>query len=197
MWAPLSRGRRSTRLAARSTRRRADCAQKPHGSALPTELRGRRCLRKARAPAAHEIGTGGPAPSRVLSSNRSVDEGTLNARLWEGFAEPQLLLGGHAGPGRTLDCGGLVASIVPNAPDSPTLNAAWRSILTRRPSTCRSSAPLSQGARAPLGLMAGRRGEPRRAGAEQRGLAVTAASSERVRATRGRARRRGGARKRE
>ena len=53
-----------------------------------------------------------------------MDEGTLRARLWEGFAELQLLLGGHAGPGRTLERDGLVASVVPNAPDSPTLNAA-------------------------------------------------------------------------
>jgi ribosomal protein S18 acetylase RimI-like enzyme len=53
-----------------------------------------------------------------------VDEGTLKLRLWEGFARLQLLLGGHAGPGRTLERDGLVASIVPNAPDSPTLNAA-------------------------------------------------------------------------
>jgi len=53
-----------------------------------------------------------------------VDEGTLKARLWSGFAQLQLLLGGHAGPGRTLERDGLVASIVPNAPDSPTLNAA-------------------------------------------------------------------------
>ena len=44
-------------------------------------------------------------------------------RLWDGFAELQLLLGGHAGPGRTLQRDGLVASVVPNAPDSPTLNA--------------------------------------------------------------------------
>jgi ribosomal protein S18 acetylase RimI-like enzyme len=48
----------------------------------------------------------------------------LKARLWDGFAELQLLLGGHAGPGRTFERDGLVASIVPNAPDSPTLNAA-------------------------------------------------------------------------
>jgi ribosomal protein S18 acetylase RimI-like enzyme len=53
-----------------------------------------------------------------------VDEGLLKARLWNGFARLQLLLGGHAGPGRTLEREGLVASIVPNAPDSPTLNAA-------------------------------------------------------------------------
>jgi GNAT superfamily N-acetyltransferase len=53
-----------------------------------------------------------------------VEEGTLKARLWSGFARLQLLLGGHAGPGRTLEREGLVASIVPNAPDSPTLNAA-------------------------------------------------------------------------
>jgi ribosomal protein S18 acetylase RimI-like enzyme len=48
----------------------------------------------------------------------------LKVRLWDGFAELQLLLGGHAGPGRTLERDGLVASVVPNAPDSPTLNAA-------------------------------------------------------------------------
>jgi ribosomal protein S18 acetylase RimI-like enzyme len=45
-------------------------------------------------------------------------------RLWDGFAELQLLLGAHAGPGQTLERDGLVASVVPNAPDSPTLNAA-------------------------------------------------------------------------
>jgi GNAT superfamily N-acetyltransferase len=45
-------------------------------------------------------------------------------RLWDGFARLQLLLGGHAGKGHTLERPGLVASIVPNAPDSPTLNAA-------------------------------------------------------------------------
>ena len=53
-----------------------------------------------------------------------MDEGTLRARLWDGFARLQLLLGGHAGKGHTLERDGLVASIVPNAPDSPTLNAA-------------------------------------------------------------------------
>jgi GNAT superfamily N-acetyltransferase len=52
-----------------------------------------------------------------------VDAGLLTARLWEGFAGLQLLLGGHAGPGRTIERAGLVASIVPNSPDSPTLNA--------------------------------------------------------------------------
>jgi GNAT superfamily N-acetyltransferase len=53
-----------------------------------------------------------------------MDEGTLRVRLWDGFARLQLLLGGHAGQGHTLERPGLVASIVPNAPDSPTLNAA-------------------------------------------------------------------------
>jgi ribosomal protein S18 acetylase RimI-like enzyme len=53
-----------------------------------------------------------------------MDEGTLLARLWDGFARLQLLLGGHAGRGRTLEREGLVASIVATAPDSPTLNAA-------------------------------------------------------------------------
>jgi ribosomal protein S18 acetylase RimI-like enzyme len=54
----------------------------------------------------------------------AMDEGTLRVRLWDGFARLQLLLGGHAGKGHTLERDGLVASIVPNAPDSPTLNAA-------------------------------------------------------------------------
>jgi ribosomal protein S18 acetylase RimI-like enzyme len=53
-----------------------------------------------------------------------MDVGSLRARLWDGFAQLQLLLGAHAGPGKTLERDGLVASIVPNAPDSPTLNAA-------------------------------------------------------------------------
>jgi len=53
-----------------------------------------------------------------------MDEGSLRVRLWDGFAELQLLLGAHAGAGQTLEWDGLVASIVPNAPDSPTLNAA-------------------------------------------------------------------------
>jgi GNAT superfamily N-acetyltransferase len=53
-----------------------------------------------------------------------MDEGTLRMRLWDGFARLQLLLGGHAGKGRTIEWDGLVASIVPSAPDSPTLNAA-------------------------------------------------------------------------
>jgi GNAT superfamily N-acetyltransferase len=34
------------------------------------------------------------------------------------------LLGGHAGPGSVLTREGLIASVVPSAPDSPTLNAA-------------------------------------------------------------------------
>ena len=48
----------------------------------------------------------------------------LRTRLWEGFARLQVLLGGHAGPGRVIEREGLVASVVPAAPDSPTLNAA-------------------------------------------------------------------------
>jgi ribosomal protein S18 acetylase RimI-like enzyme len=53
-----------------------------------------------------------------------MDDAVLRARLWEGFARLQVLLGGHAGPGRVIEHRGLVASVVPNAPDSPTLNAA-------------------------------------------------------------------------
>ena len=48
----------------------------------------------------------------------------LRARLWEGFARLQVLLGGHAWPGRVIERDGLVASVVPAARDSPTLNAA-------------------------------------------------------------------------
>src|SRR5687768_6600061 len=53
-----------------------------------------------------------------------MDEGMLLLRLWHGFARLQALLGGHAGPGSVLERDGLVASVVPSAPDSPTLNAA-------------------------------------------------------------------------
>ncbi len=48
----------------------------------------------------------------------------LLVRLWDGFARLQALLGGHAGPGSVLERDGMVASVVPSAPDSPTLNAA-------------------------------------------------------------------------
>ncbi len=53
-----------------------------------------------------------------------MDDGVLSVRLWEGFAQLQALLGGHAGPGRVIERDGLVASVVPGSPDSPTLNAA-------------------------------------------------------------------------
>jgi GNAT superfamily N-acetyltransferase len=53
-----------------------------------------------------------------------MDDGALRLRLWEGFAQLQALLGGHAGGGSVLERDGLVASVVPAAPDSPTLNAA-------------------------------------------------------------------------
>jgi GNAT superfamily N-acetyltransferase len=53
-----------------------------------------------------------------------MDDGELLSRLWEGFGRLQALLGGHAGPGAVLERDGLIASIVPSAPDSPTLNAA-------------------------------------------------------------------------
>ena len=53
-----------------------------------------------------------------------MDDDTLRARLWDGFARLQLLLGGHAGGGSIIERDGLVASIVPSNRDSPTLNAA-------------------------------------------------------------------------
>jgi GNAT superfamily N-acetyltransferase len=57
-------------------------------------------------------------------SLRCMDDAALRVRLWRGFARLQTLLGGHAGPGSVLERPGLVASVVPNAPESPTLNAA-------------------------------------------------------------------------
>jgi GNAT superfamily N-acetyltransferase len=53
-----------------------------------------------------------------------MDDATLRARLWDGFAALQTLLGGSSRHGRVLYKDGLVASIVPSAPDSPALNAA-------------------------------------------------------------------------
>ena len=53
-----------------------------------------------------------------------MDDATLSQRLWDGFGQLQALLGGHAGPGRVIERNGLIASIVPGAPESPTLNAA-------------------------------------------------------------------------
>jgi GNAT superfamily N-acetyltransferase len=53
-----------------------------------------------------------------------MDDATLRARLWDGFAGLQALLGGHARDGAVIRGEGLTASLVPNAQDSPTLNAA-------------------------------------------------------------------------
>jgi GNAT superfamily N-acetyltransferase len=53
-----------------------------------------------------------------------MDEGVLRRRLWAGFARLQTLLGGQAGTGALLEREGLIASVVPTAPESPTLNAA-------------------------------------------------------------------------
>ena len=53
-----------------------------------------------------------------------MDDGTLRDRLWQGFAQLQTLLGGDAAGGTVTEEDGIVASFVPGAPDSPTLNAA-------------------------------------------------------------------------
>ena len=53
-----------------------------------------------------------------------MDDGTLRERLWQGFARLQTLLGGEAAGGVIVEEHGIVASFVPGAPDSPTLNAA-------------------------------------------------------------------------
>jgi ribosomal protein S18 acetylase RimI-like enzyme len=52
-----------------------------------------------------------------------MDDATLRERLWLGFARLQALLGGRAAQGEVIRDDRLVASFVPNAPDSPTLNA--------------------------------------------------------------------------
>jgi GNAT superfamily N-acetyltransferase len=53
-----------------------------------------------------------------------MDDSTLRERLWQGFARLQTLLGGEAAGGVVVEEHGVVASFVPAAPDSPTLNAA-------------------------------------------------------------------------
>jgi GNAT superfamily N-acetyltransferase len=53
-----------------------------------------------------------------------MNDGTLRERLWQNFARLQTLLGGRAAGGKVIEHDALVASFVPIAPDSPTLNAA-------------------------------------------------------------------------
>ena len=53
-----------------------------------------------------------------------MDDATLRDRLWLGFARLQALLGGQATGGEVIERPDLIASFVPEAPDSPTLNAA-------------------------------------------------------------------------
>jgi GNAT superfamily N-acetyltransferase len=53
-----------------------------------------------------------------------MDDGTLQERLWQGFARLQTLLGGEGVGGVVVEEHEVVASFVPGAPDSPTLNAA-------------------------------------------------------------------------
>ncbi|MEA2142162.1 MAG: hypothetical protein QOI64_592 [Solirubrobacteraceae bacterium] len=53
-----------------------------------------------------------------------MDDAVLRERLWAGFARLQTLLGGQSVGSAVVERDGLVASVVPVAPDSPTLNAA-------------------------------------------------------------------------
>jgi len=53
-----------------------------------------------------------------------MDDEALRIRLWEAFAQLQALLGHHSMRGAVIQADGVVASVVPAAPDSPTLNAA-------------------------------------------------------------------------
>lgn len=52
-----------------------------------------------------------------------MDDAVLCERLWLGFARLQMLLGGQARGSAVVERDGFVASVVPVAPDSPTLNA--------------------------------------------------------------------------
>jgi ribosomal protein S18 acetylase RimI-like enzyme len=53
-----------------------------------------------------------------------MDDETLRRRLWVAFSRLQSLLGHHSMQGSVIERPGVVASVVPAAPDSPTLNAA-------------------------------------------------------------------------
>jgi ribosomal protein S18 acetylase RimI-like enzyme len=53
-----------------------------------------------------------------------MDDAALRTRLWEAFARLQCLLGHHSMHGEVIEGDGFVASVVPAAPESPTLNAA-------------------------------------------------------------------------
>jgi GNAT superfamily N-acetyltransferase len=53
-----------------------------------------------------------------------MDDAMLRSRLWDGFGRLQSLLGRHSMQGAVIEEPGVVASIVPSAPESPTLNAA-------------------------------------------------------------------------
>jgi ribosomal protein S18 acetylase RimI-like enzyme len=53
-----------------------------------------------------------------------MDDDTLRRRLWTAFSRLQSLLGHHSMQGSVVEAPGVVASVVPAAPDSPTLNAA-------------------------------------------------------------------------
>jgi ribosomal protein S18 acetylase RimI-like enzyme len=60
----------------------------------------------------------------IAGTTLGMDDSALRERLWLGFARLQMLLGGQAAGGSVVEREGLVASVVPTAPDSPTLNAA-------------------------------------------------------------------------
>ena len=96
---------------------------------LPTPRSPSTCAIAARTTRAGSAGCGScrrcsAASSARRSSLRAMDDGTLRERLWQGFARLQTLLGGEAAGGVIVEEHGIVASFVPSAPDSPTLNAA-------------------------------------------------------------------------
>ena len=142
--------------AGRRRRRRGDA-----GGALPDPPppRGRQVHAQPRRPTTSAGWAGcascrprSEASSARRSSLRTMDDGTLRERLWQGFAQLQTLLGGEAAGGVVVEEHGVVASFVPGAPDSPTLNAAIVVARRARPRAAgRDARALGAARRAPLG----------------------------------------------
>src|SRR3954452_22445990 len=65
-----------------------------------------------------------PGSAPPLASATAMEDAELRRRLWEGFAGLEALLGGPGKDGFVIERPGILASIVPSAPDSPALNAA-------------------------------------------------------------------------
>src|SRR4051812_3399320 len=108
------------RLHRRSTRAYSAAQPKtPPALVLTTPAQASSKRNSLAASRAHSPGSAPP-----LASATAMEDAELRSRLWEGFAALQTLLGSHAKDGFVIEQPGIVASIVPSAPDSPALNAA-------------------------------------------------------------------------